>query len=353
MHIHLIGGFLGSGKTTAINSAAQILTNAGEVVAVITNDQGTQLVDTRFIQQSAIQTAEVTGGCFCCNYHDLDAQINRLENEIKPTVIFAETVGSCTDLIATVLMPLLQFKNQHKISYSGFVDAALLLMYLQEQSLPFLPETNYIWQKQLEEAGILVVNKCDLLKNDDLDRLKELAQAHFPDKNLLFQNSLDGLSVNGWLQKINAVSIHNYRSVEIDYETYAAGEANLTWLDAELEFFTGNLSAAGKAETFIRRLADKARQNKWPVGHLKFFVVNGHEARKISFTLRDNADFTLQKSNAVKVLVNARVQTTPDELQKVFGDILSRIKSDGDVIINQKNLSCFQPGYPVPVYRMA
>lgn len=45
---HLVGGFLGSGKTTAIIQACKRLLQTGQKVGVITNDQGKYLVDTAF-----------------------------------------------------------------------------------------------------------------------------------------------------------------------------------------------------------------------------------------------------------------------------------------------------------------
>jgi G3E family GTPase len=46
MKLHLVGGFLGSGKTTAIGGAARELVRRGVSVGVVTNDQGGLLVDT-------------------------------------------------------------------------------------------------------------------------------------------------------------------------------------------------------------------------------------------------------------------------------------------------------------------
>jgi G3E family GTPase len=74
MKIYLVGGFLGSGKTTAIIQACRILMADGKKVGVITNDQGKYLVDTAFMKFNDIPTVEVTGGCFCCNYQDLNSQ---------------------------------------------------------------------------------------------------------------------------------------------------------------------------------------------------------------------------------------------------------------------------------------
>jgi G3E family GTPase len=48
MKLHLIGGFLGSGKTTAITNASLLLKNKGILAGVITNDQGNYLVDSSF-----------------------------------------------------------------------------------------------------------------------------------------------------------------------------------------------------------------------------------------------------------------------------------------------------------------
>ena len=40
MEWHLVGGFLGSGKTTGLIAACRSLANRGNTVGVATNDQG-------------------------------------------------------------------------------------------------------------------------------------------------------------------------------------------------------------------------------------------------------------------------------------------------------------------------
>jgi G3E family GTPase len=123
--LHLVGGFLGSGKTTAIAAAAKHLMAQGKRVGIVTNDQGRYLVDTAFFRSLNMPAVEVTGGCFCCNYNDLDARLSQLQAQAQPDVIFAESVGSCTDIVATVVKPLLQL-NQTPATLSVFVDCRLL-----------------------------------------------------------------------------------------------------------------------------------------------------------------------------------------------------------------------------------
>ncbi len=57
-----VGGFLGAGKTTALIEAARNLIARGLKVGVITNDQGSHLVDTAMVRRLGLQTEEITGG---------------------------------------------------------------------------------------------------------------------------------------------------------------------------------------------------------------------------------------------------------------------------------------------------
>ena len=78
MKIHLLTGFLGSGKTTAIQHASRMMLRKGVRTGVITNDQGLKLVDSDFFKSRDIPSRQIVGGCFCCNYNDLDDRIHSL-----------------------------------------------------------------------------------------------------------------------------------------------------------------------------------------------------------------------------------------------------------------------------------
>ena len=67
----MIGGFLGAGKTTAVAALAQYLAKAGLRVGLITNDQGSELVDTSMLRARGFATEEIPGGCFCCRFNSL------------------------------------------------------------------------------------------------------------------------------------------------------------------------------------------------------------------------------------------------------------------------------------------
>jgi Ni2+-binding GTPase involved in maturation of urease and hydrogenase len=359
MKIHLVGGFLGSGKTTTIANSCKILSDKGITTSVITNDQGDYLVDSRFIQYSEIPFAEVTGGCFCCNYNQLDTQISNLKNKYNPSVIFAEFVGSCTDLVATVLKPLTTYRKveDEQVTFSTVVDSQLFLAYIEGKELPFTLETRYIWEKQIEEAEVLIINKIDLISTVDLDKLKLISKEMFPSKQLLFQNSFDNDSLNNWIDIITNINGNQtHRSIDIDYAKYGIGEANLAWLDEEIEITTDNELSVEYAYDFINNITEDIVKKGVTIGHLKYFLVFNDKSVKISHTTIADKQLhetpVYEKSGKVDLLVNARIQTTPDELKQILFDNLKALKSKPGVVVNEKFLSYFKPDMPKPTHRM-
>src|SRR5215831_15735115 len=102
----MVGGFLGAGKTTTLARLARSYADRGQKVGLVTNDQADDLVDTNSLRCQGFPVAEVAGACFCCRFNDLVARVGQLEGSERPDIILAEPVGSCTDLVATVVQPL-------------------------------------------------------------------------------------------------------------------------------------------------------------------------------------------------------------------------------------------------------
>src|ERR1051326_3050059 len=99
----MVGGFLGAGKTTTLARLARFYMQSGQKVGLITNDQAQDLVDTHSLREQGFPVEEVAGACFCCKFNDLLGKVGALETAQRPDVILAEPVGSCTDLVATVV----------------------------------------------------------------------------------------------------------------------------------------------------------------------------------------------------------------------------------------------------------
>ena len=66
MHLLLISGFLGSGKTTLIIKLAQAATEAGRKTAILVNEIGQIGLDDQLMRQLDLDVYELLGGCICC-----------------------------------------------------------------------------------------------------------------------------------------------------------------------------------------------------------------------------------------------------------------------------------------------
>lgn len=351
MKIHLLSGFLGSGKTTAIQHATRALLQQGVKTGVITNDQGIKLVDADLFKYLNIPSRQVINGCFCCNYNDLDAAIQSLTETNKTEIIFAESVGSCTDIVATVLKPLLQSHTDTTVTVSTFADIRLLEMIL-DGGANFDESIHYIYLKQLEEAGIIVINKIDMVTTEKLHTIQQLMQEKYGNKILLYQNSLDKDSIEQWLHTLDHYhSAATLQSLHIDYDIYAAGEAKLAWLDEELEIYSRDGNALQQAENIINNIYLKINEQQYNIGHLKF-LVNG--AGKISFTSGNQPPAVIEKEPASKssLLINIRAETAPEIIKQLIAEAIYETETQSGCKIIVLSLAAFQPGYPRPTHRI-
>jgi Ni2+-binding GTPase involved in maturation of urease and hydrogenase len=358
--LHLVAGFLGSGKTTAIIQASKLLLAQGKRVGVVTNDQGRYLVDTAFFRLQDLPTVEVGGGCFCCNYSDLEEQLCTLKANSRPDVIFAESVGSCADLVATVIKPLLQLKGSpmEPHSFSVFADARLLRMRLLGVALPFSDEVVYIFDQQIKEANLLVINKIDLLTFAQLTEVQSLAREHFPDKVVFYQNSKDSASVQCWLDLLNQSSLEERQPVlEMDYQRYGAGEARLAWLDEDV--LIGGVNGQGSAVALgvLTEILSGFATRRASIGHLKIILKGGDGGQgKISFTTLPTPGWEAQLPNlegpTLQIMINARIEMPAPELEILVQAAMERaIQPYGARILSQTK-DAFHPRMPNPTHRL-
>lgn len=359
MQLHLVGGFLGSGKTTAIVQAAKLLMTSGYRVGVVTNDQGKYLVDSAFVRLSDLPAVEVSGGCFCCNYNDLNDQLRNLMREAEPDVVFAESVGSCADIVATVVKPLLALGDGgiQPNSFSVFVDSRLYLHHLLGDPLPFSEDVVYIFEKQLEEAGLLVINKVDLLDDAQMTLLESKLQMKMAGSHFRFQNSLKEESVIGWIRQIQSPGGYAPgESLDLDYERYGRGEAQMAWLDETLILSIQEGDARLMLIDFFQHLLDLLDHAHVGIGHLKFILQHGVTSEKISFTGIIDSNWHKAISpiplGDVRLLVNARVEDSAEALRQYFLDALHYTKSEHRFSFREENLTFFHPGEPKPTHRM-
>jgi len=359
----MVGGFLGAGKTTAVGRLATRLTEQGLRVGLITNDQGRNLVDTAMLRSQRFATEEIPGGCFCCRFDSLVEAARRLTERSRPQVFIAEPVGSCTDLVATVAYPLrrLYGKDFTVAPVSVLVDPIRALrVFGVEEGGSFSEKVLYIYMKQLEEADLVIISKCDLLTKARLESLRAAMAAKFPGKEILPASPRQGTGLERWFAKVASEEQPAGSAMAVDYAVYADGEALLGWLNctaqlAAAEAFDGN--------SFLRELAGQVQQRlgaaKTEVAHLKMTLCPDSGQWDIGAVNLVRNDFLPELSVALtqpvrggQLIINLRAEASPDDLGSVVrGALAAAARKFATLRATTEGLEQFRPGKPMPTHR--
>ena len=356
----MLGGFLGAGKTTTIARLARHYQSKWLKVGIVTNDQATDLVDTNSLRAQGFDVGEVPGACFCCNFNKLTETVGQLEKTARPDIVLAEPVGSCTDLVATVVRPLQQL-------FSATFDVAPYAVLLKpshgsrilrgEQRGGFSPQAAYIFKKQLEEADLIVVNRIDELTADEADALTGLLQTQYPGTPVLRMSAKTGAGFDAFVEFVDQRGRFGQRLIEVDYDTYAIGEADLGWLNSSLSVSSAKpFSLDELLLDIISRLQSSLAEIDAETAHLKAIgmadglygvanLVSSFSSPELSLPARDQV-------RDAEIVVNARVATAPETLtEHVERAVHAACSARGATATFQQTQS-FRPGRPVPTHRI-
>jgi G3E family GTPase len=357
MRVIIVGGFLGAGKTTLMAQAAKHFAAEGKQVGIITNDQAADLVDTHLLSATGIAVREVAGGCFCCRFEDLERASKDLIASMHPEVLLTEPVGSCTDISATVLQPMKQkWGRSVELSlYSVLVDPKRILEVLDEEESSFPESVRYIIRKQIEEADCLVINKTDLLSQDELALVKEKIASHWPDLKTLEMSALHNQGVSEWIETISKSSIGGRKILEINYDTYASGEAEMGWLNTSISLVAHEKTDWGAfARDLIGRIHSELFKVNAEIGHLKI-LISTPAGQVIANATSIHAEPEVRaaaeaSAGTASLIVNARAHIDPQRLNSIL-ELSIRSTVGNSIEASDLALHSFKPAYPKPTYR--
>jgi len=356
----MLGGFLGAGKTTTLARLARHHQSLGKRVAIVTNDQATDLVDTNLLRSQGFEVGEVAGSCFCCNFNELTRTVERLSAEERPDLVIAEPVGSCTDLVATVIRPLQQvYAEPFDIAPYGVLlkPSHGLKILRRAGGGGFSPQAEYIFRKQIEEADFVIVNRIDELSEATIEELISLIDVEFPGIPCLRMSATTGQGFEAVCEFIDRESDFGKRIMDVDYDVYAEGEAELGWLNTQLRLQSTTPFAL---DAFLMTLLEDVHRGlnaqAAEVAHLK---VIGMSNRKfgVANLVNSLSEPRLSIASGVgttepELVVNARVAIDPETLSQLIQATLHRVSFEFDIEISINTLQSFRPGRPVPTHRL-
>lgn len=355
----MVGGFLGAGKTTAIAKLASHYTTQGKSVALVTNDQAYDLVDTHTLRSKGFDVGEVPGACFCCNFDDLIGTISSLSESKIPDIVIAEPVGSCTDLVATVIEPMKDLFGDR------FELGPLVVLLKPEHGMKILgsstrkgfsPKAEYIFLKQLEEADAIVINKIDKLTPDQQTELQNSVTKRFPDIPAISASVRDKTNMDQVIELFNQAPRERSVMMDVDYETYAIGEAELGWFNCKINASSEDrFSLDDLALSLVDNIGTRISELGCEVAHLKVIgqtMQNSAVANLVSSA--GTSELSLASAVSIEeceLVVNARVAASPQQLEETVEEVSKSIGKELGIALVLSNVQCFRPAKPTPTHR--
>jgi G3E family GTPase len=153
----VIGGFLGSGKTTTVINVGKSLAEKGHTVAIIVNEVGEIGIDGDIISKYGLDTKVITNGCICCTLKlNMKATLTELRNSYNPDFIIVEPSGIAFPNVIKQNLELMNFGESIKV-------APLVTLIDGSRFKDIMKSVKNYAVRQIEDAEILVVNKVDLI----------------------------------------------------------------------------------------------------------------------------------------------------------------------------------------------
>ncbi|MEO0059326.1 MAG: hypothetical protein RLZZ312_973 [Bacteroidota bacterium] len=191
--VTVLSGFLGAGKTTLLN---HILHNkAGLKVAVIVNDMSEVNIDAQLVksEQTLSRTeeklVEMSNGCICCTLRDdLMIEVEKLAKENRFDYLLIESTGISEPIPVAQTFTFVNEDENIDLSRFSYIDTMVTVVdgynffkdFGSANTLEDIKATNIENDKrtivnllvdQVEFANVIIVNKIDLILQDERDLL--------------------------------------------------------------------------------------------------------------------------------------------------------------------------------------
>jgi G3E family GTPase len=168
MHLIVITGFLGSGKTTLIVKLVKAAMQKGLRVAVVVNEIGEIGIDDQFMKKIGLDVWEILGGCICCTLAgDLVRTLQELHGNYSPDVVIVEPSGAADpgNLFSALGMSRIQFlTGTRRIALLDPLRMDMLMAVLE----PLVTSA-------IRQADLILINKADIASPEQIEQTRRVA----------------------------------------------------------------------------------------------------------------------------------------------------------------------------------
>jgi len=190
----IIGGFLGTGKTTLLMKIAGRCRKTGVTVAIVVNEMGEVGIDGATIKGEGYDAVELPDGCICCTLSGtLQNALKNIDRDLHPDVIIIEPTGlalphKVKDLVRTSLI------DSDRTIIVGLADTTRFddLMEKKEE----------FFKRQLHAADFLLVTKTDITDESNIERISSALNKLYPGKEVIRVSAVTDEGIDETVRRI-------------------------------------------------------------------------------------------------------------------------------------------------------
>ena len=172
MKILIIGGFLGSGKTSFLLRLIRHMTEDLHFPkpVILENEIGAVPVDDKVLGGSGYQVRGLFGGCICCTLAgDLPETVREIERDLQPEWLLIEATG-------TAFPGSVRDRIRQTLGY----DSRIICLADAQRWKRLSSAMGDMMRWQLEDADLILVNKADLVTPEELEETAAAVRALNP-----------------------------------------------------------------------------------------------------------------------------------------------------------------------------
>lgn len=173
----ILAGFLGAGKTTLLRHILSWETDLSDT-AVVVNEFGELGIDGSMLKDADTEMVELTSGCICCTLKPmLNAELRRIWDRYHPKRVLIEATGVADP--ESIVGAFQDGNLQERMTVRKVVTVLDADYWLAREH--FGP----LFFNQLKDADLILLNKIDLLEEEDLPKMLAEIHAEIPDSQVV------------------------------------------------------------------------------------------------------------------------------------------------------------------------
>lgn len=169
MRLIILGGFLGTGKTSVLMPVARKIVDAAgggdkTRVAIIENEIGQVGIDTAFTEGAGFTTTELFNGCVCCTLAaSLMDSLCQLEKDVNPEWVILETTGLARphDIAESI-----------RRYYDENMNTAVCITVDVNRWMRLKKVVGELLFEQVQNADYVLLNKIDLAQPETVEQVE-------------------------------------------------------------------------------------------------------------------------------------------------------------------------------------